>query len=94
MPVLARMEEEGIALDVGVLREMSQGLNEQIEYLETKAYEEVGHQFNLGSPPQLSTVLFEDLEPAEDARRPSRATRPTRRRSKACAASTRSSTSS
>ncbi len=30
VPVLARMEAEGIAMDVSVLREMSQGLNEQI----------------------------------------------------------------
>ncbi len=61
VPVLARMEAAGIALDVSVLREMSQGLTEQIEYLEKTAYSEVGHEFNLGSPPQLSTVLFEDL---------------------------------
>jgi DNA polymerase-1 len=61
VPVLARMEAAGIALDVSVLREMSQGLVEQIEYLEKTAYSEVGHEFNLGSPPQLSTVLFEDL---------------------------------
>jgi DNA polymerase-1 len=62
VPVLAKMEAEGIALDVSVLREMSQGLNEQIEYLETKAYEAVGHEFNLGSPPQLSQVLFDELK--------------------------------
>jgi DNA polymerase-1 len=62
VPVLAKMEAAGIALDVTVLREMSQGLNEQIEYFETKAYEEVGHQFNLGSPPQLSMVLFDELK--------------------------------
>jgi DNA polymerase-1 len=62
VPVLAKMEAEGIALDVGVLREMSQGLNEQIQYFETQAYTEVGHQFNLGSPPQLSQVLFEELK--------------------------------
>jgi len=61
VPVLARMEEVGIALDTNVLREMSQGLNEQIAYLEQQAYQAVGHQFNLGSPPQLSQVLFEEL---------------------------------
>jgi DNA polymerase-1 len=61
VPVLARMEEIGIALDVSVLREMSQGLNDQVTYLEDQAYQAVGHQFNLGSPPQLSQVLFEEL---------------------------------
>ena len=61
VPVLARMEAMGIALDVSVLRDMSVGLNEQISYLESQAYQAVGHEFNLGSPPQLSTVLFEEL---------------------------------
>ncbi len=61
VPVLARMEEVGIALDVSVLREMSHGLNEQVQFLEDQAYQAVGHQFNLGSPPQLSQVLFEEL---------------------------------
>ena len=61
VPVLARMEAAGVALDTSVLREMSQGLNEQVTYLESKAYSEVGHEFNLGSPPQLSQVLFDDL---------------------------------
>jgi DNA polymerase-1 len=61
VPVLARMEAIGIALDVSVLRDMSVGLNEQIAYLEQQAYQAVGHDFNLGSPPQLSAVLFEEL---------------------------------
>jgi DNA polymerase I len=60
--VLARMESAGIALDVGILRDLDRGLQEQIEYLEAKAYEEVGHEFNLGSPPQLSQVLFEEIK--------------------------------
>jgi DNA polymerase I len=62
VPVLAKMEAAGVALDTTVLREMSRGLNEQIAGLEQRAYTEVGHQFNLGSPPQLSHVLFEDLK--------------------------------
>jgi DNA polymerase I len=61
VPVLARMEAMGIALDTSVLREMSVGLNEQVDYLEAQAYQAVGHDFNLGSPPQLSQVLFEEL---------------------------------
>jgi DNA polymerase-1 len=61
VPVLARMEAAGIALDTAVLRELSVGLNEQIEYYEKEAYSSVGHEFNLGSPPQLSHVLFEEL---------------------------------
>jgi DNA polymerase-1 len=40
---------------------MSKGLNEQVDYLEAQAYQAVGHEFNPGSPPQLSQVLFEEL---------------------------------
>jgi DNA polymerase-1 len=61
VPVLARMEAAGIALDTNVLRELSIGLNEQIDYYEKEAYSAVGHEFNLGSPVQLSGVLFEEL---------------------------------
>ncbi len=61
VPVLARMEAVGVALDVGIIRDLSRGLEEQIRDLERRAYQEVGHEFNLGSPPQLSRVLFEDL---------------------------------
>jgi DNA polymerase-1 len=61
VPVLARMEAAGVAFDVAVMRDMSRGLNEQIEFLEAKARSDVGHEFNLGSPPQLSQVLFEEI---------------------------------
>jgi DNA polymerase-1 len=59
--VLARMEETGVAVDGDALREMSRGLGEQVAQLEQQAYDSVGHQFNLGSPQQLSQVLFEEL---------------------------------
>jgi DNA polymerase-1 len=59
--VLARMEEAGVAVDTDALREMSRGLTEQIARLEQQAYDAVGHEFNLGSPLQLSQVLFEEL---------------------------------
>src|SRR5690606_22008857 len=55
VPVLARMEAQGIALDVSVLRDMSQGLVEQIRVLEEEAYHHAGQSFNIGSPAQLST---------------------------------------
>jgi len=60
-PVLARMEEAGVAVDTDALREMSRGLGQQVARLEEEAYAAVGHQFNLGSPQQLSQVLFEEL---------------------------------
>jgi DNA polymerase-1 len=61
VPVLARMEMAGVALDVAVLREMSLTLTGEIARVEEGIYGQVGHRFNIGSPQQLSQVLFEQL---------------------------------
>ncbi len=61
VPVLVRMEQAGVALDETVLRGMSQELRGQVAELEKQIYSEVGHEFNIGSPQQLSGVLFEEL---------------------------------
>ena len=61
MPVLAEMETVGVGIDIGVLREISDGLIGEIEAAETEVYEHVGHEFNIGSPQQLSDILFREL---------------------------------
>ncbi len=62
IPVLARMERNGVALDTEFLRHMSQGLGEQLLKSEQEIYDYVGHRFNVNSPQQLSSVLFEELK--------------------------------
>jgi DNA polymerase-1 len=62
MPVLVRMERNGVALDIDILRQMSHRLGEQLLKLEAEIYNSVGHQFNINSPQQLSNVLFEELK--------------------------------
>jgi DNA polymerase-1 len=62
MPVLVHMERNGVALDTELLRQMSHRLGEQLLKLEAEIYNSVGHQFNINSPQQLSTVLFEELK--------------------------------
>jgi DNA polymerase-1 len=59
--VLAHMELNGVAVDTGTLREMSDGLALEIRRIEEEIYASVGHEFNIGSPKQLSDVLFEEL---------------------------------
>jgi DNA polymerase-1 len=59
--VLARMEQNGVAIDTGALREMSESLTMEIRRLEEDIYASVGHDFNIGSPVQLSHILFEEL---------------------------------
>ena len=59
--VLAGMEERGIGLDVALLTKMSEELESRLEELAKKMYELAGEKFNLNSPAQLRTILFERL---------------------------------
>ncbi len=59
--VLAAMEYNGIAVDVAVLSEISALLEDRIQRLRQKIFDEAGMSFNLDSPKQLAHVLFEKL---------------------------------
>jgi DNA polymerase-1 len=61
IPVLARMERAGIALDAGMLEELGRQLEAQIDEIRAEIYHAVGHEFNVNSPQQLAGVLFDDL---------------------------------
>jgi DNA polymerase-1 len=60
--VLARMELNGVAVDTGSLHEMAESLTMEIRRLEEEIYASVGHEFNIGSPIQLSQILFDELQ--------------------------------
>jgi len=62
VPVLIHMERNGVALDRDLLRDMSHRLGKQLLKLEAEVYNSVGHQFNINSPQQLSSVLFQELD--------------------------------
>jgi len=62
VPVLVHIERNGVALDTELLRQMSHRLGEQLLKLEAEIYNNVGHQFNINSPQQLGTVLFQELQ--------------------------------
>ena len=59
--VLASMEHGGIALDVEALAKFGEEIQPKIAELEEKVCDIAGHKFNIGSPKQLSVVLFEEL---------------------------------
>ncbi len=61
VPVLARMEVEGIKLDVGYLSKMSSEFEGLISDIEQQIYGHANQEFNISSPAQLSKVLFEDM---------------------------------
>lgn len=60
-PVLADMEYEGIRIDSDYLANFSKQLETDLKRIEEKAYELAGETFNLGSPKQLSELLFNTL---------------------------------
>ncbi|WP_416233491.1 DNA polymerase I [Anabaena sp. UHCC 0451] len=59
--VLAEMEYTGVRINSGYLQELSQQLESELAKLEIQATEIAGETFNLGSPKQLSYILFEKL---------------------------------
>lgn len=58
---LFTMEHRGIKLDPSVLSKMSKELGDKYDRLEQEMYNLVGEEFNIGSPAQLSDVLFTKL---------------------------------
>lgn len=59
--VLSSMEHEGIALDVDALHKFGEEIQPKIVEIEQAICGLAGHKFNVGSPKQLSVVLFEEL---------------------------------
>jgi len=61
LPVLLRMENNGVALDTSLLREMSWGMGEKLATLEVDVYKAIGHRFNINSTQQLAAILYDEL---------------------------------
>ncbi len=61
LPVLVRLEDAGVALDVEYLGRMSEELGAEIASLERQIYELAGEEFNINSTQQLGTILFDKL---------------------------------
>ena len=60
LPILTQMELYGIHLEPSKLNDYNEELTRNIALIEQNIYKEVGHQFNIASPKQLQTVLFEE----------------------------------
>jgi DNA polymerase-1 len=61
LPVLYRMERNGVLLDKARLEAQSHELGKDILEKESRAYEAAGQPFNLGSPKQIQEILFDRL---------------------------------
>ncbi|HKS02587.1 MAG TPA: DNA polymerase, partial [Arthrobacter sp.] len=60
--VLADMETAGISVSMDLMDEQLADLARVIDDAQERAFAAIGHEVNLGSPKQLQTVLFEELQ--------------------------------
>ena len=61
VPVLVKMQRDGVAIDVDALHKMSEELGTELDRIRNDMYLTVGHEFNLNSSKQLGDVLFTEL---------------------------------
>lgn len=61
-PILAQMEWTGISIDTDYLKTLSKELTAQLKTIEKNAYQAADEEFNLGSPKQVSALLFDKLQ--------------------------------
>ncbi|MGL4438363.1 MAG: DNA polymerase I, partial [Bosea sp. (in: a-proteobacteria)] len=61
VPVLARMERRGVAIDRQILSRLSGDFAQKAAALEDEIQQIVGEKFNVGSPKQLGDILFGKL---------------------------------
>ncbi|MBP5580946.1 MAG: DNA polymerase I [Ruminococcus sp.] len=59
--VLASMEDAGVLIDKKGVEDFGVSLSEMTEETQQMIYDEAGHEFNISSPKQLGTVLFEEM---------------------------------
>lgn len=60
-PILCLMEKNGVCVNRDRLNQLSNVFHNQLTKLESEIYALAGHEFNVGSPKQLATILFDEL---------------------------------
>ncbi len=60
VPVLSRMERNGVGIDADLLAAQSADMAARMQDLEQAAFDAVGRTFNLGSPKQIGAIFFEE----------------------------------
>lgn len=69
MPVLARMERNGVVLDTETLKEVENDFTARLQTLEKDIYKLAGHEFTINSPRQVGEVLFGELKLSEKVKK-------------------------
>ena len=61
IPVLVAIERAGVRVDTGVLAQQSTRVEQELNRLAARVYEQTGEEFNINSPKKLSEILFDKL---------------------------------
>ena len=69
VPVLSRMEANGVKIDTHNLQQISDEFGGEIRKIEEEIYAQAGAPFNIASPKQLGEILFEKLKIDEKAKK-------------------------
>ena len=69
VPVLSRMEANGVKIDTQNLQQISEEFGREIHKVEEEIYTLAGMPFNIASPKQLGEILFERLKIDEKAKK-------------------------
>ena len=69
VPVLSRMEANGVKIDTENLQQISEEFGKEIHKIEEEIYALAGTPFNIASPKQLGEILFEKLRIDEKAKK-------------------------
>ncbi len=69
MPVLARMERNGVRIDTEGLKETSRLYTRQMKEIEQEIHNQAGGAFNISSPRQVGELLFDRLKISANPKR-------------------------
>lgn len=69
LPILLRMERAGVLVNKTGLQQLSTVFHEQMGKLESEIWQMAGHEFNIASPKQLGTILFDELNLPQNRKR-------------------------
>lgn len=67
--ILTIMERNGVLVDKNRLQQLSGVFHKQLTDISNEIFELAGHEFNIASPKQLATVLFDEMHMPENRRR-------------------------
>lgn len=69
LPILEKMETNGVLVNRIGLQNLSGAFHEKLSELENEIWHIAGHEFNIASPKQLGTILFDELKLPENRKR-------------------------